>query len=279
MGLTGLLAWGATNLPTAPEAVPPNFAHPLPPLMLWAWERPEDLSFLDPAEAGVAYLAGTATLRGGDVLWRPRFQPLAVPPGAAVVAVVRVESSPRRPPALTASQADRLLSLLLRAARKPGLAGLQVDFDAAASQREFYADFLARVRRALPKGQHLSVTALASWRLDERWSCALPVDEAVVMLFRMGPSAADVRRRLPGAAPACGGRPDSFGVSLDEPIPALPPGRVYGFNPRPWTPEDLAALRSLLARGGQPPRSSPDGPRVPCVPDPVPTEVSHALQR
>jgi hypothetical protein len=215
--------------------------------MLWAWERSEDLSFVDPGRAGVAYLAGTATLLDGEVLWQPRFQPLALPPGATVMAVVRVESSPRRPPSLTDSQTDRLLSHLLRAARKPCLAGLQVDFDAAASQRAFYADLMARLRKALPEGLHLSVTALASWRLDERWACTLPVDEAVVMLFRMGPPAADVRRRLSGLAPACGGRPDSFGVSLDEPIPALPPGRVYCFNPRPWTPGDLRTLEEALA--------------------------------
>jgi hypothetical protein len=35
-----------------------------PRVFLWAWERPEDLSFIDPREAGVVVLAKTLTLDG-----------------------------------------------------------------------------------------------------------------------------------------------------------------------------------------------------------------------
>ncbi len=42
---------------TAPRASAD--AMPLPKIMLWAWERPDDLRALSPSEAGVAYLAGT----------------------------------------------------------------------------------------------------------------------------------------------------------------------------------------------------------------------------
>ena len=59
--------------------------------MLWAWERPEDLRFIDTDRVGVAFLAATAILRGDTVVPRPRMQPLQVPPGTTLKAVVRVE--------------------------------------------------------------------------------------------------------------------------------------------------------------------------------------------
>jgi hypothetical protein len=61
-----------------------------PSLFLWAWERREDLSFIDPHRIGVAYLAGTVCLRGTEVEVRPRLQPLRLPAGTNVIAVVRV---------------------------------------------------------------------------------------------------------------------------------------------------------------------------------------------
>ena len=74
-----------------------DFAHrsQLPDVMLWAWERPEDLSGIDSSRAGVAFLARTVFLVGDTVSVRPRLQPLRLPlggaSGTALVAVVRVE--------------------------------------------------------------------------------------------------------------------------------------------------------------------------------------------
>src|SRR5260370_36036755 len=65
----------------------------LPKIMLWAWERPEDLSFIDPSKIGVAFLAKTIYLRGERVESRPRLQPLSVPDSTALMAVVRIESN------------------------------------------------------------------------------------------------------------------------------------------------------------------------------------------
>ena len=49
----------------------------LPRVILWAWERPEDLRFINPQEIGVAFLAETIILRGDRAIIRPRLQPLA----------------------------------------------------------------------------------------------------------------------------------------------------------------------------------------------------------
>ena len=267
------------SLPLAPSPPPPLRSKALPRLFLWAWERREDLSFVDPDQVGVAYLAGTVRLRGDETLWLPRMQPLGVPEGAAVVGVVRVEWSPKRPPACSAAQAERLSNLLLRVAAKPGLRGLQVDYDAPLSQRSFYRSVLQRVRGGLRPDELLSVTALASWRLDEGWACSLPVDEAVVMLFRMGPAASEVRRQIREGVAPCSARPDAFGVSLDEAAPVLPAGgRLYCFNRRSWTSGDLHRLKenylpgvySRIPKSGI--RSSVESPLEGL-------EESHAVQR
>jgi hypothetical protein len=50
-----------------------------PHIILWAWERPEVLDFIDPDAVGVAFLAGTLSLSDEHVSVRPRLQPLSVP--------------------------------------------------------------------------------------------------------------------------------------------------------------------------------------------------------
>jgi hypothetical protein len=61
-------------------------------VILWAWERREDLSFIDPRKVDVAYLAGTLYLRGDRVVIRPMRQPLIVPEDSFMIPVVRIET-------------------------------------------------------------------------------------------------------------------------------------------------------------------------------------------
>lgn len=213
-----------------------------PETMLWAWERPEDLRFLDPTATGVAFLAATATLRGDDVVLQPRKQPLRVPDGAVLEAVVRVEIDRRDAPTLSDHQRDALSAAVVAQATGPGVVGLQLDFDATAGQRVFYADLLDQVRARLPAGQRLSITALASWCFGDPWIAGLPVDAAVPMLFEMGPDADGVRRHLAGGGDF---RPricrDAVGLATGEPVPGLPRGRrTYLFHETAWNPEALA---------------------------------------
>src|SRR4051794_27614419 len=69
--------------PAVPASVHPALSA-LPPEMLWAWERPEDLRWL-PANVGVAYVASTVLLRGDEALVHPRSMPLRLSPGTALV--------------------------------------------------------------------------------------------------------------------------------------------------------------------------------------------------
>src|SRR5215467_5542679 len=70
----------------------------LPPLMLWAWDRDDDLRFLDIRDTGVAFLAATLTLRGESVILTPRRNPLALPQGISRAAVIHVESDRAQTP-------------------------------------------------------------------------------------------------------------------------------------------------------------------------------------
>ena len=69
-----------------------------PRLVLWAWERRENLEFLDPHAVGVAFLARTVSWQDGQLKSQPRLQSLRLPSGTRTIAVVRLESGgPRFP--------------------------------------------------------------------------------------------------------------------------------------------------------------------------------------
>jgi hypothetical protein len=225
-----VLVWSMRNSDPTPD---------LPRIMLWAWESPQDLRFLKPGSAGIAFLARTVWMESGAVRSRPRLQPLRFPPGAALVAVVRLESDGSAPP-----PAADVVREILPAARIEGVRGLQVDFDARLSQREWYAGCLRELKAALPPYQYLTVTALESWCEEGKWVETLPVADAVPMLFRLGPG----ERREPSgfAARLCR---SSVGVSTDE-FPARIPRarRLYFFHPGPWTRE---AWDAAVAQAGR----------------------------
>jgi hypothetical protein len=135
------------------------------------------------------------------------------------------------------------VAAIVERTRDDGIAGVQIDFDAARSQRAFYRDLLVDLRSALPESMPLSMTALASWAVHDRWLAGLPVDEAVPMLFRMGADAKRVRTYLDSgedfAEPLCR---TSVGFSTDEPRAAVASGRrVYLFSPTAWTRPALEA--------------------------------------
>ena len=85
-----------------------NYTIKIPNIVLWAWERPENLNFIDPDKIGVAFLARTIYLRGDRVVVRPRLQPLTVPDGTKLVAVTRIESDRSNPPVLSSEQKTKI---------------------------------------------------------------------------------------------------------------------------------------------------------------------------
>ena len=204
-------------------------------VVLWAWERPEDLRFVDPEKVSVAALAATIHLKGSDATLSPRRQPLLTPAGTEVIGVVRIESDRGTPPDLSEAQLRLVIRMLQVIAEPVTSKRLQIDFDATAGERIFYRKLLVDLRATLPHPWHLSMTALASWCLSDRWISDLPVDEAVPMLFQMGPETPDIKHRLRDrdlAVPLC---LTSVGLATNELITFREGRRVYLFHGRPWT--------------------------------------------
>src|SRR5215510_8942633 len=206
-----------------------------PSIILWAWERPEDLEFLDPHRYAVAFLAQTLTLKSEDVIFNPRHQPLKVAPEMELIAVTRVESQKTtgQRAALSPTQRERLVTLILKTLDLNRVSAIQVDFDAALSERDFYRAMLQDLRARLPDSVPLSMTALASFCLGDRWLNDLPVDEAVPMIFRMGADDKSIKTLLSAGndfgEPLCR---RSYGIALDEPseMKFEKSRRIYVFN-------------------------------------------------
>jgi hypothetical protein len=219
----------------------------LPKVILWAWERSEDLQFLEPKEAGVAYLASTIQIRGDRLNERLRLNPLKMREGTPMIAVVRIESDRQLPATLSPSQRAEIIAALIRVASVPKLSALQIDFDAAESQRPAYRSLLEELRAQLPDSMPLSITALASWCMFDNWVDDLPIDEAVPMLFRMGLDEQRIESHVESGgkmrARICR---ESLGTATDEPMsPSAVAVRTYIFNPKPWT--EMSA-RSAIKR-------------------------------
>jgi hypothetical protein len=211
-------------------APPPGRMGVLPARTLWVWERPEDLSSLNPRTTALATLDRTVVL-GQTATVIPRRQSFIYPAGIARIAVVRIEAPGAIGPGLEQPAAGLILNAL---AGYPA-AALQVDFDARKSQRAFYAAVLRDVRRGMPPEMPLSITALASWCSSDDWMGGLPIDEAVPMFFRMEPDRRGAPADLPQfrvREPLCMG---SIGISTREPHSASTDGkRVYIFPDRGW---------------------------------------------
>ena len=228
------------------DALPhrPSRLTPFPQLTLWAWERREDLHALNTRRFAVAYLDRTLTI-GLTVEDQPRHNAVIFPSSAVRMPVVRIETGPAS--VLNSFNRDDLVRGLLHAADKPGIAALQIDFDASRSQREFYRDLLVNLRSRLPASIPVSITALASWCGYDDWLRGLPIDEAVPMMFRMEPD----RRRTPPTAddfrirePLC---QSAIGVSTSEPWPSRFDGkRIYIFPDNGWRIDSIADLDRRL---------------------------------
>lgn len=224
-----------------------------PPLVLWAWERAEDLRFLSslPADSiGVAYLHASVSLYGPSVIVHRRAASLQVPAGSWQLPVVHIEADRAPLPILQEGQRKELLRVLLVESARAGNGRLQLDFEARPSQRAFYRQLLFELRRELGPRFPLSITALASWCLGDRWLADVPVDEIVPMFYRLGEGGPRLRAELRRGSDLAAECRRALGLITDEPmVPPPSPRRLYLFSPAPWT---LASLDSARAKLGGP---------------------------
>jgi hypothetical protein len=206
-----------------------------PKLVLWAWERPENLSYINPVSTGVAYLAETVTLTPAGIEYHPRMQPLWVPKQTPLIAVVRIESH-------GSSSLMGVARQIVKAVQGEPIRALQIDFDARGSERSDYTHFLNQLRQALPANIPLEMTALVSWCQTDDWIGRLPVVDAIPMFFRMGADQHSTRESL--REPRCR---TGIGISTDEIPNFLAPGkRIFVFTNKPWTEDSYRAILQMV---------------------------------
>lgn len=220
----------------------------MPPKIVWAWERPEDLRFLDPQKFGVAFLAQTLTLQTDEVVFRPRRQPLDLPENVYLIAVTRIETQKEasKRPTFSAEQRRKLAGLIKKTLDLPNVRAVQTDFDVVVSERKFYRELINDLRQNLPENAPLTMTSLASWCVGDNWFNDFPVDEAVPMAFEMGADSERIRDYLAKGSdwnePLCRG---SYGISVDDPLVNVnfkPNRRFYYFKSSAWQKSDLEKL-------------------------------------
>ena len=238
------------------NVVNPSLSATMPNKIIWAWERPEDLRFLDPNEYGVAFLAQTIFLEKDTVLPKPRRQPLDVAPSTYMIAVTRIETNKngKSRPAFDAEMSRKVADLIKTTLDLPDVKGIQIDFDAVVSERVFYRTMINEVRTQLPPNTPLTMTSLASWCTGDAWFNDFPVDEAVPMAFQMGADSEKIKTYLRNGndwqEPLCRG---SYGISLEEgKLDGMKSGRrMYYFKNNAWTAENGGELPRLQAIAGR----------------------------
>jgi hypothetical protein len=216
----------------------------LPNLVIWSWEHDDNLEFIDPEKVAVAYYAGTIML-GRDVatLIRRR-NPFHVEKTVICFPVFRMENVHRSEPASAASF-DSATEVICKYLEEHPNRYVQIDFDAKENDRPGYLQFLQTLRHKLAGNTVLSITALGSWCLEDKWLQAAPVDEVVAMMFSMGEGRTEAmsalaRRKLDSGAAAT----QSLGLSINEPETnqelrrlnsVRNARRVYVFSSLGWT--------------------------------------------
>jgi len=95
-----------------------NVALPRPAIVLWAWERPEDLRFAGP-DFGVAVLAGSIVLSGEAIRVAGRRYPALTLPEQRIVGVVHVEIDRREPLVWNRLRREATIARILELADNP----------------------------------------------------------------------------------------------------------------------------------------------------------------
>jgi hypothetical protein len=212
-------------------------------IVIWAWERPENLEFLkNEKNVKVAFYAGQINYYEKDMETRYRYQPLAIDSNTEKIAVVRIENHYSDNFNLTNEFLEKTVAFVINKCNYKEITTCQIDFDARSSEREFYKRLLTKIKKQLPYSKKLSITALVSWCNKDSWLDSLPIDEAVPMFFEMGRDEniikGDIVSQSFMKSSLCR---KSIGISVNEYMPKkeyLNRKDIYIFNNKSWTKED-----------------------------------------
>lgn len=216
-------------------------------IYLWAWERPENFSFLkEYSNTTIVFYAGDIVIKGGKATTNLRRNPLFIPNNVKSFPLVRIDSFDS--PSNLVANTDKISDFIIK------ICGLykecQLDFEARTSEYDFYLGLMNKIRTILPD-KKISVTALASWCSGKSFLDNLATDKAVPMLYRMGKDSSKIKKEAVGkwflSNLKCG---DSIALSVDEldfnPRRYMRGRSVYLFNSNPWTEESYKSTLSHL---------------------------------
>ena len=207
----------------------PASAAAAPRIVLWSWEHNDDLRFVDTSKVAIAHFEGTIILGRETASIIKRRNLICLPASGFHFPVFRIELAHRDEAAQPAAFAraetiilDHLIKSKPAGCRRSQLAAyepttVQIDFDAKQNDRASYLQFLQNLKAKLPRNTKLSVTALASWCLGDKWLQQAGVDETVAMLFSMGvgyEGALSAMSRMPLSNG--GSAKQSIGISINE---------------------------------------------------------------
>lgn len=210
-------------------------------IILWAWDRYEDLGFLENMAAGrrlsVAFYAGKIELAKTPPRLIPRQRKLIAAKNTPMIPVLHV--APARGDVYSELHASAIVNGLAQILQTYPGSAIQLDFEVFASQRNFYRTLIGKIRKKIP-GVRLSVTALASWCTGDTWLKGLPIDEVVPMYFDASHRAGEAEHPTSGIVPECRA---AAGLATYEKYAAIPKAtRYYLFSNRAWRRDALLEM-------------------------------------
>ncbi|MBS1988893.1 MAG: DUF3142 domain-containing protein [Cyanobacteria bacterium SZAS LIN-3] len=229
-----------------------------PRLVIWSWEHDDNLRFIHSGDVAVAYYAGTITLGRDTASLARRKNFLRLSEGTAAFPVFRIElAHPHEEISdLAFTSACNLVIDYLQ--QHPGKE-VQIDFDAGARDRKPYLAFLRNLKSKLPAQTALSITALGSWCLYDKWLQQAPVNETVAMMFSLGKDSRETLAALENHALDSGAPcQQSIGIALNERQTnsilhkracIKQARRVYAFSPMGWTKSRYEEIVATVEKG------------------------------
>ena len=213
-------------------------------LVLWSWQRKDDLSFVD-KDVVVAPLVASIFVDKNGVSVQPRGNVLKLSENVQISPVIRLEISPNVH--VTDAHIDTMVHHIKSFIVSCKSDAIQIDFDAAKSQRSLYEKLLTKLHVSLPNIK-ISITALASWCVGDTWIDKLPITHAVPMLYNLGEHADDFKKyftdKKKWKAAKCQG---CIGFEESDVFVKPPRGwHVYVFNNKAWSVHSYKNVREKL---------------------------------
>jgi hypothetical protein len=225
----------------------------IPSVVIWAWEHNDNLEFVDPSKVAVAYYAGTIMMGRSTATLVRRSNKIQLSTHLRKFPVFRIQNChPQESAPLAAWHAAQMLISAYMQEHSDKV--VQIDCDAGRLDRQGYLRFLQELRKELPKDTALSITALASWCLADKWLQSAPVDETVAMIISLGKRRAQTMSVISRDGLSTGNAAvESLGIAINEEdnnrmLQRLgcirKCQRIYVFSPLGWT---KARYESVLA--------------------------------